>query len=175
MFVIACTRFNNETYNEVSRWRENNKYQGCIYNTPRVIKSSIPLMINIIVIEMNNSINKIIGIGLIKNTVICDKYYKIYSDGNYNRYSYKGKYRIDIDLLREKYENDKDKYSNLMNILIWIEKLEILLFKGKTHFKRGHGIQELPAFILNESIQNFNVYKKVYELFISELNIDINN
>jgi hypothetical protein len=69
--------------------------------------------------------------------------------------------------LREKYKEQ--------NILIWIEKLETLLFKGKTHFKRGQGIQELPSFILNKSIQNFNVYKKIHELFISELNIDINN
>lgn len=167
MNLFAVTRFNNETYYQNQRWRENNKYIGCIYNTPRQIKSNIPLMINVIVFEMNNSINKIVGIGLIKNTVICDKYYKIYSDQNYNRYSYKGKYRIDIELLREKMLREM----NFENIK-WIEKLELLLFKGKTHFKRGHGIQELPAFILNSGI-NFN--KKIQELFISEFGIDINN
>lgn len=167
MNVIACTRFNMETYYENKRWRENNNYSGCIYNTPRQIKPTIPLMLNIIIFEMNNYTNKIVGIGLIKNSVVCDKYYKIYNDQNYNRYSYKGKYRIDIELLREKMLREM----NCENIK-WIEKLELLLFKGKTHFKRGHGIQELPAFILNSGI---NFHKNIQELFISELGIDINN
>lgn len=172
MFVIACTRFNTETYYENKRWRENNKYLGCIYNTPKQIKSNIPLTMNIIIFEMNNSINKIVGIGLIKNSVVCDRYYKIYTDQNYNRYSYKGKYRIDIEELREIIsERLRETNINCENIK-WIEKLELLLFKGKTHFKRGHGIQELPAFILNSGI---NFHKNIQELFILVFGIDINN
>ena len=89
MYIVACTRFNNDTYNENIRWIENNNYNGCIYNTPVRIKDDIPLLINIIVIEMNNTTNKIVGFGLIENKVIYDKYYKIYSTPNYNRYTYK--------------------------------------------------------------------------------------
>lgn len=168
MFIISCTRFNTETLNENIRWIENNNYKGCIYNTPVRIKEDIPLLINIVVIEMNNITNKIVGFGLIQNKLIYDKYYKIYSIQNYNRYTYKGKYKINIELLREKYKNSIDTENDYK----WIEELEKLLFKGKRHFKRGHGIQRLPAWILNDNKVLINNFEK---LFISEFNIDINN
>ena len=99
------TRFNNETWIENCRWRENQIYKGCIYNTPTIIKGDISLVIPIYVIEMNNDENKIMGIGKIKNN-ISTKRHKIYTDNNYNRYTYQGKRidREDIKDLRNKLE-----------------------------------------------------------------------
>ena len=126
-FILAVTHFNNSTFLENERWRETNNYCGCIYNSPVSIKETIMLFSKIYVIEMNNETNKIIGIGLIKNKII-PKHHKIYSDNNYNRYTYYGKKRInawDFD--------DKVLY-----------ELEQRLFKGKNHLKRSQGIVEVP-------------------------------
>jgi hypothetical protein len=125
--TLAVTHFNDVTLLENERWRETNNYSGCIYNSPVIIKETIMLFSKIYVIEMNNQTNKIIGIGLIKNRII-PKHHKIYSDNNYNRYTYYGKKRInasDVD--------DKVLY-----------ELEQRLFKGKNHLKRSQGIVEVP-------------------------------
>ena len=125
--TLAVTHFNDATFLENERWRESNHYDGCIYNSPVSIKQTIMLFSKICVIEMNNETNKIIGIGLIKNKII-PKHHKIYSDNNYNRYTYCGKKRIDASLLDETIRC----------------KLEERLFKGKNHLKRSQGIVEVP-------------------------------
>jgi hypothetical protein len=124
MKKLMVTRFNNETWRENQRWREKNNFNGCIYNSPVYIKEDIPLMITIYVIEMNNDTNQIIGIGRLLNKVHTDKKYKIYEDQNYNRFTYRGKQRI-----------DKDEIDS-----IELEKIEKRLFKSKKHLKRGQGI-----------------------------------
>ena len=125
--TLAVTHFNNTTLLENERWRETNNYCGCIYNSPVSIKETIMLFSKIYVIEMNNETNKIIGIGLIKNKII-PKHHKIYSDNNYNRYTYYGKKRINASDF-----DDKLLY-----------ELEQRLFKGKNHLKRSQGIVEVP-------------------------------
>jgi len=92
------------------------------------------------VIEMNNSQNKIQGIGLIINKHHPDKYYRIYNDQDYNRYIYKGKKRLDVSIITDPY------YKKV------IEVLEQLLFKGERHCKRAQGITELPHWILKINI-----------------------
>ncbi len=137
MISICCTRFDNETWKQHERWILNNNYNGCIYNTPVKIKERIPLLSDILVIEMNNSINEIMGIGYIKNYVYTENYIKIYDDGNYNRYTYKGNFHIDKSMF-------------MSDELIYIKKMEELLFKGKRHSKRGQGIQLIPKWIHDE-------------------------
>ena len=55
--------------------------------------------------DQNNSKNKIEGIGLIRNRTHVDKYYKIYHEGNYNRYVYKGNYYLNREKLLTLDEN----------------------------------------------------------------------
>lgn len=147
MNILAITHFNNETYNENKRWRENNKYNGCIYNSPVKIKEHVPLLSEIYVIEMNNDTNKIMGIGLIKNRVAI-KYHKIYRDNNYNRYTYLGKKWIDSKLI----DNDT------------LEILETRLFKGKHHLKRSQGIVEVPIDVKTKFLDYINtLYNLAYD------------
>jgi len=133
--ILATTRFNNQTLSENAHYyrREINE-NGCLYGSPIRMKGHIHVKADVMVLEMNNSENKIVGIGWIKNYVYMDKYYKIYSDGNYNRYIYKGKYRIQ----RHEFHEDEMKI---------IEVLEYLLFYGSKHSKRGQGICEIPSWI----------------------------
>lgn len=142
MYKVCCTRFTNRTWEQNNLWKEKQTYSGCIYNSPTKIKESIPLQCVVFMIEMNNELNIIMGIGMIKNYIHTDKYYKIYEDGNYNRYTYKSLFRIDRAEFKE-----REKY--------YIEKLENLIFRGKTHIKRSHGITEIPAWMFEKIPINY--------------------
>lgn len=130
---LLTTRFNNDTWQENCAYKERNQINGCIYGSATKIKETIPLNNLVYIIEMNNSLNKIEGIGLIRNIAHFDKYYKIYSAGTYNRYIYKSNYRIDR--------------ANLDKELVKI--LDNICFKGKTHLKRGIGFTSIMKRSIN--------------------------
>ena len=140
MTELMVTRFNDNTWTENCRWKEKNSVSGCIYGSPVHTKEDIPLMVSIYVIEMNNDRNKIMGIGKIINKVCTDQNYRIYEERNYNRYTYRGKTRIDrTDIALENLET--------------LEKLEKRLFKGKSHLKRGQGFSRLPPDVYKEYLK----------------------
>ena len=143
MIKLMVTRFNNNTWCENTRWREKYNYEGCIYNAPIRIKNDISSQSIIYVIEMNNDTNKIIGIGRIQNRVHDDKKYKIYVDQNYNRYTYRGKKRIDNEKLKILEKKDIEK----------LEKLQTRIFTTKKHLKRGRGISQIPPDIEKEFLK----------------------
>jgi hypothetical protein len=88
--------------------------------------TTVPHMALVFVIEMNNDTNSIEGIGVIRNYINRKYNTCIYkSDHNYNRYIYNSAYRKNIDEI----ENKKV-----------IEILELMLFYGSRHYKRGQGI-----------------------------------
>ena len=112
--LIACTRFNNKTWQEYQTWLSayQQSYEHiyhrplkCIYGAPREIShKKIPPQTKILVIEMNNDENKIMGIGEIMNETASEPYKpvaggrippfrKIFSDRNYTRYIYIGNTR----------------------------------------------------------------------------------
>ena len=80
--------------------------------------------IKVIVLEMNNSIGKIMGAGCVLNRHRYDCPTRIYSDINYNRYIYRSNHRIDRVQIDPKL----------------LTFLEHLVFKEKSHMKRGQGI-----------------------------------
>ena len=148
--MLAVTRFDEITWRENKIWRQSRQYNGCIYNTPVKISKNIMVNEYLFVLEMNNSINKIEGIGLIKNHLNLQNKYKIYSEQNYNRYTYKSKYRITYsDLTKEEVK--------LINVL------EKLLFYGTKHMKRGQGIQAISNWIQHNNIFDFkNFIKNIF-------------
>ena len=150
MLYIATTRFNNETWDQNMRWRNVNGWEGCLYGTPMRIKEDIPIGSAIVILEMNNEKNQIMGLGLIENKLALDNKYNIYKWGNYNRFTYKGKYRID----REDLEPQEQ---------IIVRVLELLVFKGYRHLKRGQGITSLPLWIMNNKQVNFK--KEIASMF----------
>ena len=133
MFYLACTRFNNETLEENLEYKALIGLNGVIYGTSIQINKKYPLGSLLIVIEMNNELNKIVGLGLIKNKVYVDKKYKIYRNQDYNRYVYKGEYwlspeNFDIEV---------------------IKMLENMVFKGCSHLKRQSGISVITKKLFN--------------------------
>jgi hypothetical protein len=153
MFNVVTTRYNNET------WEANKKYRikknlNCIYASASGLTESIDLSSPVFVIEMNNEINNVMGIGLIKNKPITDKIYKIQEDRNYNRFIYIGEYHISREIIED--------YNPF---LLYV--LDEILFKGKTHSKRGSGLTKIPEKVLKLDIcERIDVKKEIRELFL---------
>lgn len=132
MFYLATTRFTNAT------WKENCAYRAkylsdtssakCIYLSQFPMDARIPKKANILVVEMNNETNRILGLGWIRNVPIPQKY-RVYSKEEYNRYAFLGKYRLD-----RKDITDREL----------LAKLEQYCFYGKGHQKRLRGITRIP-------------------------------
>ena len=142
---ICVTRFNEATFNENRAWiKNNNSSLGCIYGTPVKISDSLDPDSQLLVLEMNNTKNSIEGIGIIKNNLAREnrKYYKIYTDNNYNRFIYKSNCRI-----------DRKNFTSYENEVITL--LEDYLFKSAYHCKRGQGIQKLPKKVVNNEEFDF--------------------
>lgn len=153
MFYLACTRFNNITYEENINYRR--KYnENVIYGSTLKIRDKYPAGCLIFIAEMNNEKNRIEGISLIKNLLVHDKRHKIYDNNEYNRYIYRGKYWLSREQI-----NDFDT-----------EVLEIfdnILFKGKSHLKCRIGITIITKkLFVHWKYEITNLKNMVKELFI---------
>ena len=161
MFSIVTTRFDDYTWSENINFREKNNLPGCIYGSPQPISPKIIQDSLVFVIEMNNSTNQIEGIGAIKNTIRLDKYFRVYETGNFNRYVFRGKHRISRDTLLKLNEQ-------LVTILDYI------LFKEKTHLKRGAGFTQIPEKLLkHKKCENMDILNTIKEMFLQLFDISI--
>ena len=150
MIYLTATRFNQDTWKQNCDYREKKKIEGCIYGVPKRISVDTILNSEIIVIEMNNDENKIMGIGVVRNYLKMNKHYRIYRDGNYNRFTYRSKIRID----RHDFSQDEIEF---------IEYIETLIFYGCDHIKRGQGISKVPDKLLGDKKKK--IIKKFCKLF----------
>jgi len=156
MIYLTATRFNDDTWKQNCLYREKKNIVGCIYGVPKRISEDTVLNSEIIVIEMNNDRNEIMGIGIVRNYLRMDKHFKIYKDGNYNRFTYKSGIRID----RENFTNKE---------MLLIKAIEQLIFYGSTHIKRGQGISKIPDKLLGDKKKKLikNICKLFTKRFIS--------
>lgn len=144
---IVTTRFNKDTWCENETYREkHHPTLGCAYGVPGKATSSFTGDDILLVLEMNNSENRIMGIGMVKNQpVMRNKQYNVYENPEYNRYVYLGKNRIDRNDMTEQEEE-------IMKVF------DILCFTGKRHQKRLSGIKAFPIDML------FKMSKRLEEL-----------
>jgi len=160
MFTLSSTRFNNDTWKENVTFREKNKLKGCIYCSPQNMSTKIGLNSLVFIIEMNNSNNEIEGIGLVKNNPITNKA-GIYETLNFNRYIFIGEYRVSRETIM--------RYNPCI-----IQSLDYILFKEKTHLKRGAGMTTVPEKLLkHRNCQGLNIKKEIKELFIQHFSKSI--
>lgn len=146
---ICSTRFNENTWSKNKEFRMKNNFStGCIYNSPYSLSMKIPNDMLIFVIEMNNSLNEIMGIGLIRNKPI-EKHYKIYECDNYHRFQYASQFHIDRGNLPEGITSHFDK----------------TLFRGKGHLKRGNGITKIPFKYLLTEREKRKIEKRCEEIY----------
>jgi hypothetical protein len=133
-YMIVTTRFSTDTLLENEVFRQRNPAAGCVYCAPTSITHKIPADMVLFVLEMNNTINKIVGIGMVKNQAVCNKY-KVYYNISYNRYVYLGKKRISREDMTEEEEE-------IMKVF------DTICFKGASNMKRGQGITAFPVELL---------------------------
>ena len=145
--LLMTTRFNDDTWIDNCNWRMRHQLSGAYYNTSFPISEKIPKNCPLYVLEMNNTKNKIMGIGIIQNHRQTGNYYKIYDNDSLNRYHYQSKIRISREQL--------SPYSLLLQNGVWIsllECLEYICFKGSRHSKRGMGINRIPSIYFKGTI-----------------------
>jgi hypothetical protein len=134
---LMVTIFNEETRQESENYREHKLPKGsAMYCSPFPVAKTIPLEHNLLVLEMNNDTNEIMGIGIVRNRPNIEKYF-VYNDKHnyYNRFVYLGKYRI----------QRKDMTPEEESVM---KALDNLCFKGNNHMKRTQGIRSFPAIII---------------------------
>jgi hypothetical protein len=152
---LLTSRFTNATWNENIKYRTN-KNIGCIYCSPDPIANTIPIDSIIFVLEMNNDENKILGVGMIRNHPYLNKF-TVYNEGNYNRYVYVGKNRIDrSEMLLEE--------EKIMKVF------DILCFTGNKHMKRGQGLKSFPVEMLYKCSKKLDLVNFIKEMFKKRIN-----
>ena len=158
---IMTSRFNNTTWEENVNYRGKLKHKGCIYCCPVAVTQKIPYESIMFVLEMNNDTNQIVGIGMVKNRAIRDKY-KVYENGNYNRYVFVGNNRID----RTDMNDDEESVMQLF---------DRLCFKGNRHMKRGQGLRSFPVELLYELSKKLDLTKFIVEMFKKRMHVKQEN
>jgi hypothetical protein len=154
---LLTTRFNNSTWNENVQYRKTHPKIGCIYCCPDQVSQAIPIESVMFILEMNNDTNKIMGIGLVRNHAAINQY-TVYEEGNYNRFVYTGKTRIDREEMSEQEEQ-------VMKIF------DILCFTGNRHMKRGQGLKSFPIDMLYRCSKRIDLVKFISEMFKTRLSI----
>ena len=152
---IMTSRFNDDTISENKAYRNDNPKIGCIYCTPQTISKKVPIDAILFILEMNNDKNRIEGIGMVRNHPQVNKF-NVYNNGNYNRYNYIGKHRIDREAMTE--EENK-----IMTVF------DILCFTGNKHMKRGQGLRSFPTEFLYKCSKTLDLVVFITNMFKSRM------
>jgi hypothetical protein len=148
---IMTSRWTQSTWEENVEYRNMNPQIGCIYCSPTNISKQIQKNTILFVLEMNNDKNRIMGVGVIRNCPIINKYF-VYENGKYNRYVFTSKKRID----REQMNEEEDR---IMKVF------DILCFTGNTHMKRGQGIKAFPREMLQKMSCKLDLVEFIRTMF----------
>lgn len=138
---VMTTRFNNETKAENDTYCQSmmEKSIRCIYSSCTMVDAKIVKPLDImLVLEMNNDTNTIMGVGMVRNIVPTKcNIYPMYSTAKHNVFSYIGKHRIDRVEMTESEEK----------IMM---ALDVLCFTGSRHQKRSQGLTVFPICMMQK-------------------------
>ena len=157
---IATTRFNNETWEEnqdfIKEYTNTNPLKNtkpiiCIYPVSHIIQAISKNSV-FYILEMNNQTNKIMGVGLVKNNPIYNKYY-VYKKPEYNQFAYIGYYRV-----------DRKDMNELEEVIMRV--FDYYCFKGKSHLKRLKGIKLFPKKILDKCVSILDLLEFITKMFL---------
>jgi hypothetical protein len=161
MYKLASIRFNSETYSESARYREARGI-GCIYGSPVPTSEKYSRECRFFVLEMNNTTNQIMGIGLIQNTNKKDRTYIVYdmiqNQYNFNRFIYRGDYWLGRDQLPDEVVALFDK----------------ILFKGKSHLKRSVGLTVISdKLFVRWQYEQAAILQQIKQLFMTAFELTL--
>ena len=133
VYDIYTTRFTSDTYYQNMRYKQNINWNGALYSTMLMFPVNTPDKL-LFILDMNNTTNKIVGIGLVQNLLAKDQSPNIYSNPAFNNYLYKSTYHISLD--------DCEEISSWRTFIE--DEFEAKLFYGKSHSKRGGSFMTFP-------------------------------
>ena len=138
--ILMTTRYNTDTWLQYKKWREKYKLKNSYYySCPLPISETIKIGSILYILEMHNTLNKIMGMGIVTLKEQDSSCYRIYDNDTFNRYHYHCNHYITRDMLSQD--------TLLLENGIWIsilELLELICFKGKRHSKRHMNIARIP-------------------------------
>lgn len=159
MFDLYTTRFNSFTYLQNQRckagmdWsggsssmREGAAVVGSLYSTTMPLPASAPRDKYLFVLDMNNTTNRLMGVGLIKNVLAKDQNVRVYDDPGFNNYIYKSRFYVPLVDAGAGAGGSVDAGGFWDNgIMAFVaNELEDNLFYGKAHLKRGGSFTAFP-------------------------------
>lgn len=125
------TRFSDATWQQNMQHRLQSE-KACVYCSPSPL--AVPLNSLMLVIEMNNTTDKIEGIGLVRNNCRLDLVFDVYEERDFNRYVFRGDHRLDRGEIPP----------------ALVQLIEEVLFVGKSHYKRGRSITSVGEKFFNK-------------------------
>ena len=149
--TLMTTRFSEYTWQQNQQFREKNPAVGCLYGSSIPNSGDIAQESVLFVLEMNNTTNRIMGVGLVRNRPVSGKYVAYADNMNVNRYLYIGQVRVDRSEMTEEEEE-------VMRFF------DIICFTGSRHMKRGNGMTRFPIDILYRCSAVKNLTKFVGEM-----------
>ena len=161
MFDLYTTRFNSFTYLQNQRCKAGMDWSGgsssssssssmreggaaavvgSLYSTTMPMPASAPRDKYLFVLDMNNTTNRLMGVGLIKNMLAKDQSVRVYDDPGFNNYIYKSRFYVP---LVDAGAGEGEIWDN--GIMAFVaNELEDKLFYGKAHLKRGGSFTAFP-------------------------------
>ena len=130
---IYTTRFNNQTYRENMRYKQNHDITGALYSTTLEFPNNTSFHKYLFVLEMNNDENRVMGISVLKNRLAKDQTIKLYSNPTFNNFIYKTSFHIPIVM---KIYNGIPIFK-IHGKFLSKKNLKKNLFYGKSNMKRG--------------------------------------
>jgi hypothetical protein len=142
VFDITTTRYSSFTYMENYRKKASMSFDGALYSSTLRLPVNAPDNKFLFVMDMNNTINKIMGIGIILNVLAKDQTLNIYDNPMFNNYVYKSNFYIPIIDI-----NNNNRYFDYVESS-WRDfienEFESVIFYGKGHLKRGGSFTRFP-------------------------------
>ena len=143
LFDIFTTRFDSYTYQQNQRFKESiiwkGEEHGSLYSTTTKLPVSASKNKYLFILDMNNTTNKIMGIGFIKNLLAKEQELHVYDNPCFNNYIYKSQYYLSLVDNNIVPQNSKSSITDFI-----IDEFELRLFFGKSHLKRGGGYTRFP-------------------------------
>lgn len=156
---LMTIRYTNQTYQEMQNYCVGTGKKGikCAYGVPIPVSKCVVPDSVLMVMEMNNDTNQIVGVGLVRNTIqepgsIGRKHFSIHDNGNLNRYVYLGTKHIRRDELTE---HEEEVFA----------AFDRICFKGRKHLKRCVGITYFPLDITEACKELIDFPTFVFQMF----------
>ena len=140
-FDIYTTRFTTETYEENRAYKQNilDGFQGSLYSTTLPFPVNASLSKYFFVLDMNNTTNKLMGVGFVKNILAKDQKIRVHKRQGFNLNIFKSDFYISLDSMGSLEKGGRSLWKTYI-----AKEFETYLFYGKSHMKRGGAFTRFP-------------------------------